>query len=78
MLCQSTYPIYFDRNIVFLNPHTLSFLRHAQSRIDLCIARNFEFERNNLYLQKSQRHGQIHQGNFIQSSVESSRPPMLK
>ena len=74
MLCQSTYL----EILFFLNPHTLSFLRHAQSRIDLRIARNFEFKRNNLYLQKSQRHGQVHQGNFIQNSVESSRRPMLK
>ena len=35
--CQSTYPIYFDQ-IFFLNPHTWSFIRHAQSRILFRIA----------------------------------------
>ena len=54
--------IFRSKYCFFLNSHTWSFLRHAQSHIDLRIARNFEFERNNLYLQKSQRHGQVHQG----------------
>ena len=57
-----------DRNIVFfLNPHTWSLLRHAQSRIRFRIARIFEFDRNNLYLQNSQRHGKVHQGTFTQN-----------
>ena len=70
---------YFNRDIryisieilFFLNPHTWSLLRHAQSRIRFRIAHIFEFDRNNLYLQKSQRHGKVHQGTFTQNRVES-------
>ena len=77
---------YFNRGIryisieilFFLNPHTWSLLRHAHSRVDLRIARKFEFDRNNLDLQKSQRHGKVHQGTFTQNRVESVLVPKCR
>ena len=62
----------------FLNPHTWSLLHHAHSRVDLRIARKFEFDRNNLDLQKNQRHGKVHQGTFTQNRVESVLVPKCR
>ena len=70
--------IFRSKYCFFLNPHTWSLLRHAQSRVRFCIARIFEFDRSNLYLQKSQRHGKVHQGTFTQNRVEGVLVPKCR